>query len=183
MAGLAEGVQLVQHMPGLVQGHGRARAAVVAVAAMEVAGLGQVPLQGKGGYAGQFGVGEAPGTKARVADQGRGRGQQQPLADRRCHNGVDAADGYPGLGCRGPAVRPFHCHLHGQQIVSVRGADLCGSLRIGPVEQDQRGSPLRRKGWVVQACRQSGPVEFQDPHRWVDGQVRHGLRERGRGGV
>jgi hypothetical protein len=48
MKGLAEGVEFIKHMNGLGKLHVFAAAPVIAMAAVEIAGLGQVPLESKG---------------------------------------------------------------------------------------------------------------------------------------
>jgi hypothetical protein len=68
---LAEIVQLIEDTDRLWKGHLRAVAAVVAMAAVQVAGLGQVPLEGKGRYPRLVGVGEWALVKARITNQRR----------------------------------------------------------------------------------------------------------------
>ncbi len=97
-------VQLPQDLQPLGQGGNCPGAAVIAVPAVQVAGLGQMPLQSEylGGvkFVRNFHSG---GKAGRVTAEGRGRGQNQAPPAGLSEGGVDMGEG--NSGCLGRGFR------------------------------------------------------------------------------
>ena len=176
VVGAAELVELVEHMHGPGKVHAGAAAAVVAVAAVQVAGLGQVPLQGEGGHPPLVRVGPLTLKKTRFPHQGGTGRQQQPPGGGGDEDIVDAADRDPGLAGRVPAVDPLLDHFQGEQVVTARGAADHRRRRCRPVEQHHCLARLRGQGAIAEEFGQPGPVGLEQAHTRVDGV----LADRGR---
>ena len=165
----AELVELVEHAHGLGKVHAGATAAVVAVAAVQVADLGQVPLQGKGGHPALVRVGRLTLKKTRLPHQGGSGREQEPPGGGGDEDIVEAADRDPGLAGRVPTVDPLLDHFQGEQVVAARGAADHRRRRCRPVEEHQRLARLRGQGAVTEEFGQPGPAGLEQAHTRVDG--------------
>ena len=114
-------VQVVQHAQPPFQRHLFAIRTVIAVFAIQIAGLGDVPLEGEGRGEEDIVVGDAsPGEVVRSPDSGRRREDDAPL-NRQMNRVVQESDGNAeGLG-QPPGVQPLHHDLERQQVPSVGG--------------------------------------------------------------
>ena len=117
----AESIHLSQNIQSLGQGGNRPGGAVIAVAAVEVTGLGQMPLQTE--YLGRVELVRhfaAGGKAARITAEGRGRGQNETAPDRLPQRRFDEGLGNSRLaGCDLGGIS-LHGQFQGRQI-SGRG--------------------------------------------------------------
>ena len=112
--GLAEIVEPIEDQPPLIGGNGSPAAAVVTVTTVQVAGLGDVPLQCEN-------IGPEPVVKARFgreerrrSDQGGRRCEQQTVPDSGGNEPIDHAYRNIAFGGYGFGVQVFDGNLHGQ---------------------------------------------------------------------
>ena len=169
-----ESIQVVQNFHPLLPGQGGARTAVVTMPAVEVAGLGDVPLKGKGRGLQEFPLpDDALGIRRRVSSDLRPRGDQESLPHGPLQGVLDGRRRDPPGGGGGFQGHFLQHDLQDQQVFFPgRAGQHFSRLRLPP-DQDQILSRFRSRGFRFSGGLDQGDQVLMRKLQQMQGGVDH----------